>query len=114
MVERRVCSFCGNEIEPGTGKMYVKTDGTIYNFCRNKCHKNMILLKRIPRRTRWTQPYMREKSAKLSTKKKKVTRRKKGKPTKKVVKKRKKVSKAESEGGEDKVKKKKGAKKPET
>ncbi|MCK5342091.1 MAG: 50S ribosomal protein L24e, partial [Candidatus Heimdallarchaeota archaeon] len=21
MVERRTCSFCGNEIEPGTGKM---------------------------------------------------------------------------------------------
>jgi large subunit ribosomal protein L24e len=67
MVERRVCSFCGNEIEPGTGKMYVKIDGTIYNFCKNKCHKNLIDLKRVPRRTKWTQPYMREKSSKTST-----------------------------------------------
>jgi large subunit ribosomal protein L24e len=70
MVERRVCSFCGNEIEPGTGKMYVKIDGTIYNFCKNKCHKNLIELHRIPRRTGWTQPHMREKSSKTTGKKK--------------------------------------------
>ena len=28
MVERRKCSFCGNEIEPGTGKIYAKKDGS--------------------------------------------------------------------------------------
>lgn len=54
MVERKICSFCGNEIEPGTGKMYVKKDGTIYSFCTHKCYENMIQLKRIPRRTLWT------------------------------------------------------------
>jgi len=54
MVERRICSFCGNEIEPGTGKMYVKKDGTMYSFCTHKCYENMIQLRRIPRRTRWT------------------------------------------------------------
>lgn len=69
MVERRVCSFCGNEIEPGTGKMYVKIDGTIYNFCKNKCHKNLIELHRIPRRTGWTQPHIREKSSRTAQKK---------------------------------------------
>lgn len=81
MVERRVCSFCGNEIEPGTGKMYVKIDGTIYNFCKNKCHKNLIKLRRIPRRTGWTQPHMREKSSK-TTGKKKASKKKTPKPAK--------------------------------
>ncbi len=57
MVERRKCSFCGNEIEPGTGKIYAKKDGTVYNFCKNKCQKNMLELKRIPRRVRWSKHY---------------------------------------------------------
>jgi len=82
MVERRVCSFCGNEIEPGTGKMYVKIDGTIYNFCKNKCHKNLIDLHRIPRRTGWTQPHMREKSSQMAGKGKKAP--KKGEKPKKI------------------------------
>jgi large subunit ribosomal protein L24e len=54
MVERRICSFCGNEIEPGTGKMFVRNDGKVLNFCKNKCHKNMLKLKRIPRRVGWS------------------------------------------------------------
>ncbi|WP_455391849.1 50S ribosomal protein L24e [[Eubacterium] cellulosolvens] len=57
MVERRVCSFCGIEIEPGTGKMYIKRDATVFFFCSNKCQKNMINLKRVPRRVRWTKRY---------------------------------------------------------
>ena len=57
MVERRVCSFCGNEIEPGTGKMYIKKDATIFFFCKNKCQKNMIKLKRVARRVRWTKRF---------------------------------------------------------
>ncbi|MCJ7606411.1 MAG: 50S ribosomal protein L24e, partial [Thermoplasmata archaeon] len=44
MVERRVCTFCGEEIEPGTGRMYVKKDGVIYHFCTSKCYKNLIKL----------------------------------------------------------------------
>ena len=32
MAEIRKCSFCGQDIEPGTGKMYVKKDGTVYNI----------------------------------------------------------------------------------
>lgn len=105
MVERRVCSFCGNEIEPGTGKIYVKIDGTIFNFCRNKCHKNLIELKRIPRRTRWTQSYVREKSTKTSAKETKVSKSKKGKLVKGETGKRKKVLKIKSKGAKDKVKK---------
>jgi len=57
MVERRVCSFCGDEIEPGTGKMYIKKDASIFFFCTNKCQKNMIKLKRVPRRVRWTKRF---------------------------------------------------------
>jgi len=61
MVERRVCSFCGAEIEPGTGKLFVKKDGTVLSFDSNKCFKNMIELGRVPRRTHWTRAFMREK-----------------------------------------------------
>jgi large subunit ribosomal protein L24e len=57
MVERRLCSFCGNEIEPGTGKMYVKKDGTVFHFCRSKCQNNLLHLGRIPRHTRWTKSF---------------------------------------------------------
>ena len=60
MVERRVCSFCGNEIEPGSGMLYVKKDSTVFNFCSSKCHKNMIKLKRVPRRTIWSKKYQRQ------------------------------------------------------
>jgi large subunit ribosomal protein L24e len=60
MVTRRTCSFCGNEIEPGTGKMYVKRDGVVFHFCSSKCENNMIKLKRVPRRTRWTKHHSSE------------------------------------------------------
>ncbi len=65
MVERRVCTFCGNEIEPGTGRMYVKKDGVTYQFCTSKCYKNMVELKRVPRRTTWTSWHAREKQVRL-------------------------------------------------
>jgi len=67
MVERRICTFCGEEIEPGTGRMYVKRDGTIYQFCTSKCYKNMIELKRVPRTTGWTRQFIREKEARIAT-----------------------------------------------
>jgi large subunit ribosomal protein L24e len=53
MVNARVCSFCGEKIEPGTGKMYVRKDGTIFYFCSSKCQNN-YRLKRVPRRVVWT------------------------------------------------------------
>ncbi len=58
MVEKRVCTFCGGDIEPGTGKLYVKKDGTVLYFCKSKCQKNMLKLHRVPRRVRWTKHYM--------------------------------------------------------
>uniref|UniRef100_A0A7C3RG71 Large ribosomal subunit protein eL24 n=1 Tax=Archaeoglobus fulgidus TaxID=2234 RepID=A0A7C3RG71_ARCFL len=53
-MEKRVCSFCGYEIEPGTGKMYVRRDGRVLYFCSGKCEKNMLKLKRKPRKLKWT------------------------------------------------------------
>lgn len=41
-------------MKPGTGKMFVKNDGTIFYFCSSKCEKNMLKLKRIPRKVKWT------------------------------------------------------------
>lgn len=60
MVEARTCSFCGEKIEPGTGRMYVKRDAKIFFFCSTKCYKNMIQLKRVPRRTRWSKYHIKE------------------------------------------------------
>ncbi len=65
MVERRVCTFCGDEIEPGTGRMYIKKDGVVYNFCSSKCYKNLVILGRVPRRTTWTRSYEREKQVRI-------------------------------------------------
>ena len=51
------CSFCGIEIDQGTGKMYIKSDGKIFYFCSMKCEKNMIKLGRKPRLIKWTKEY---------------------------------------------------------
>jgi large subunit ribosomal protein L24e len=51
------CTFCGIEIEPGTGIMYVSKLGKIDNFCSNKCEKNLLKLGRKPRKHRWTQEF---------------------------------------------------------
>jgi large subunit ribosomal protein L24e len=53
MVETHNCTFCGNQLEPGTGKMFVKKDGTIFYFCSTKCQNNQKL-GRVPRRVQWT------------------------------------------------------------
>jgi len=52
------CSFCGNEIEQGTGKIYVQIDGKILNFCSMKCEKNKLKLKRKARKQKWTKKYV--------------------------------------------------------
>ncbi|TRZ68459.1 MAG: 50S ribosomal protein L24e [Methanothrix sp.] len=51
-MEERMCSFCNKIIEPGTGKLYARRDGTVYYFCSSKCEKNMKL-GRVPRRVEW-------------------------------------------------------------
>ena len=65
MPYKRVCAFCGREIEPGTGKIYVTRDGHVYYFCSSKCQKNMLKLGRVPRRVRWTEAYRKEKTVRL-------------------------------------------------
>jgi len=59
-VETKICSFCGREIEVGTGKMFVKRDGKIFYFCSRKCEKNMLELKRNPRKLKWTKYYSKQ------------------------------------------------------
>ncbi len=58
------CSFCGHNMEQGTGKMFAKNDGSIFYYCSNKCGKNHLKLKRIPRSIKWTQDYRKAKSGK--------------------------------------------------
>jgi len=53
------CSFCGKSIEKGTGKMFVFKTGKILNFCKLKCEKNMLKLKRNPHKIKWTKEYRR-------------------------------------------------------
>ncbi len=52
----RTCTYCGREIEPGTGLMYVKNDGTILWFCSSKCFKSWKM-GRDPRKLKWTKRY---------------------------------------------------------
>ena len=58
MPERRVCNFTHEEIEPGTGMMFVKRDGTTFWFKDSKARKNQLKLKRNPRRLKWTRRYV--------------------------------------------------------
>ncbi len=55
------CSFCGREIEKGTGKMFVRKSGAILYFCSNKCEKNMLKLGRKARKLKWTMHYVKQK-----------------------------------------------------
>lgn len=61
------CSFCTKDIPRGTGKVYVKKDGRVLQFCSNKCEKNMVKLNRKPVKFKWTRPQ--ETTPKKTTKK---------------------------------------------
>ncbi|GAB6880341.1 50S ribosomal protein L24e [Halorubrum gandharaense] len=54
MVERRTCDFSGEDIEPGTGTMFVKKDGSILHFVDSKAEKNYFL-GREARDLEWTE-----------------------------------------------------------
>ena len=54
------CAFCGNELEKGTGKMYIEIDGKVRYFCSMKCEKNQLKLRRKPRRFKWTKRFVKE------------------------------------------------------
>lgn len=55
MPSSKTCSFCGGNINPGKGMMYVKNDGTVLYFCSSKCEKNMLDLGRKPEDLEWTE-----------------------------------------------------------
>ena len=57
MPETRICSFTKEEIEPGTGIMFVRKDGTVLWFRDSMARKNHINLGRNPRRLKWTRRY---------------------------------------------------------
>jgi len=67
MVAKRQCSFCAQEIEPGTGTIYVKRDGTVYQFCSSSCRKQQLHLGRIGHRFKWTRAYALKRAAERST-----------------------------------------------
>lgn len=54
----RNCSFCGGFIPAGTGIMHVRNDGRILWTCSDKCKKNLFVLRRDPRKLKWTEKYV--------------------------------------------------------
>lgn len=67
MVVKRQCSFCAREIEPGTGTMFVKRDGTVFTFCSSSCRKQQLVLGRVGHRFKWTRAYELKRAAERST-----------------------------------------------
>lgn len=63
-------SFTGQEIQKGTGHMYVLKDGTVYWFKSQKTEKNFLKMRRVPAKTKWTNMYHREKETRLKAKEK--------------------------------------------
>ena len=66
MVIKRQCSFCADEIEPGTGMMFVKRDGSVFHFCTSSCRKQQLHLHRVGHRLKWTRAYTLKRSAEQS------------------------------------------------
>ena len=58
MPEQRICSFSGDIIEPGTGLMFIRRDGTVQWFANSKARKNAVKLKRNSRKVKWTRHYV--------------------------------------------------------
>ncbi|MBM3292111.1 50S ribosomal protein L24e [Candidatus Bathyarchaeota archaeon] len=51
------CSFCGEEIIPGTGINFVRRDGRVLRFCSSKCRKSTLKFSRDPRKFKWTKSW---------------------------------------------------------
>ena len=54
MPQTRECDYCGDDVEPGTGTMFVRTNGSVIHYCSAKCEKNADL-GREPRDLEWTE-----------------------------------------------------------
>lgn len=61
------CTFCGDEIERGTGTKKIMKDSKVVNLCSTKCNKNMFKLKRVARETPWTAEYKAVKEMRMAT-----------------------------------------------
>lgn len=105
------CSFCGEDVEPGTGITYIANDGNVSNFCGSKCSKN-FKLNRVAIRVRWTKKFRRFREETLGTRTVKAEKEKKAAPAppkeekKPKEKKAKKVSKRKLRKKEARKKKK--------
>ena len=55
------CTFCGYNIEQGTGKILALNTGDTKYYCSNKCEKNERKLHRNPRSIKWSQHYKKTK-----------------------------------------------------
>ncbi len=90
------CSFCGSDIERGTGKIKILKEGKVINLCGTKCEKNMFKLHRVAREMPWTAEYKVAKlvrlgninAAKKAKEEKKPTAKEEKKPAKKAAKKK--------------------------
>ncbi len=103
MVKKYTCSFCGTDIEPGTGSIYVKNDGSLFYLCSSKCRRSQTILKRTARRLKWTEVYEeRLRRRAQSAKKKKKKPKSKVKPKTKA----KKETKAKKKESKPKIDKK--------
>ena len=47
------CSFCGNKLPAGKGKMFVTNANRVYYFCSRKCERNWEM-GRNPKKIKWT------------------------------------------------------------
>ncbi|MFD1515591.1 50S ribosomal protein L24e [Halomarina rubra] len=66
MPANRTCDYTGEEIEPGTGVMYVKNDGSVLHFVNSKAEKN-YLMGREARDLEWTEAGRRARAANRPT-----------------------------------------------
>jgi large subunit ribosomal protein L24e len=60
------CTFCGTNLSPGTGKLFIRKDAKMIWLCSNKCEKNLNKLGRKPRKTTWTAEYKTEKKSRMA------------------------------------------------
>ncbi len=67
MVLKRQCSFCAGEVEPGTGTMFVKRDGSVFFFCSSSCRKQQLHLGRVGHRLKWTRAHSIKRTAEQSS-----------------------------------------------
>jgi large subunit ribosomal protein L24e len=64
MVLLTKCSFCGETVARGTGKLFVKSDGTVFFFCSGKCEANLMKRKHEAVKTRWTNDWAKRQKTK--------------------------------------------------